>query len=375
MKKHLVLATGLALLSTSAFATKARMDAFRQDANRGSLFLEDTRNVFRNAANVNSMKNYVLTEWGVDGANDSATAPQAEGGVFREAGNFNYGLYLGSDINNGNSNRTGSDAAFVSNDNNLSLFVGGDMGMEWGLRLNYANNKNEGSIKKDQSAYGLGLGINMGDLAAWANLDLKDESKGASAAGDKWTADLGLNLGASYKVSGMTVFADYSKTGDEYAAVGAAFKPTHSATDIQVGAAKVYDHGASARTFASVVYTNNKTETKSAATTTSETSSVTLPVTLGFEADATSWLTLRGSVAQPIFLNSLETKSTGSVTTKVSNTNQANVAAGATLNFGKLKVDGSIGTTTAAAGRAAGGSAGLLTLDNLMSRVSVHYWF
>ena len=36
MKKHLMIATGLAVLSTSAFASKARMTALNQSASFGS---------------------------------------------------------------------------------------------------------------------------------------------------------------------------------------------------------------------------------------------------------------------------------------------------------------------------------------------------
>ena len=64
MKKHLMIATGLAVLSTSAFASKARMSALNQSATFGSFYLEDNRNAFRSSNSVNSMSNYIITEWG-----------------------------------------------------------------------------------------------------------------------------------------------------------------------------------------------------------------------------------------------------------------------------------------------------------------------
>ena len=64
MKKHLVVAAGLAVLSTGAFASKARMAALSQDASYGSFYLEDNRNAFRSSNSVNSMSNYMITEWG-----------------------------------------------------------------------------------------------------------------------------------------------------------------------------------------------------------------------------------------------------------------------------------------------------------------------
>ena len=93
MKKHIAIAAGLAVLSTSAFATKARMNALGQGDDRGSFYIQDSRNVFRNASDVNNMTNYVVTEWGTAAATeDSVTAPGAEGGFFRSAGQFNYCL-------------------------------------------------------------------------------------------------------------------------------------------------------------------------------------------------------------------------------------------------------------------------------------------
>ena len=90
------------------------------------------------------------------------------------------------------------------------------------------------------------------------------------------------------------------------------------------------------------------------------------PLTLGFEADATSWLVLRGSVSQNVLINKTETKGVS----KGTQANQTSVNAGATLNFGKLKVDGSIGN---AAGT--GNQTGVLKTDDLLTRVGVHYWF
>ena len=61
MKKHILIATGLALLSGAAHATKARMQALGQDQNLGSFYLGDTRNVFRNAADLNGTKDYIYS--------------------------------------------------------------------------------------------------------------------------------------------------------------------------------------------------------------------------------------------------------------------------------------------------------------------------
>ena len=71
MKKCLLIA-GLAVLSTSAYATTTRLQALGQDTTRGSFFIDDNYNVFRNAAYVNQYKNYMVTEWGQENGNQAA---------------------------------------------------------------------------------------------------------------------------------------------------------------------------------------------------------------------------------------------------------------------------------------------------------------
>ena len=71
MKKHIVVAAGLAVLSTGAFATVARMNALNQDAAQGSYYIDDERNVFRSAGAFSG--NYAYFEHGTStvGAGDA----------------------------------------------------------------------------------------------------------------------------------------------------------------------------------------------------------------------------------------------------------------------------------------------------------------
>ncbi|ATH09026.1 hypothetical protein BIY24_14045 [Halobacteriovorax marinus] len=367
MKKQVLIATGLAVLSTSAFASKARLEALGQNDDRGSFYVEDSRNIFRNAAKVNTFKNYITTEWGDAAATDSASTPQAEGGFFREMGSFNYGVYMGSDIDAQNSSRTN----YQVHDNGLDLFFGGDMGVQWGARVHYAsgNTENAGTFKKEHSNFGLGLGMMMGDIEGYANIILSDESKGGAAAADKFEAN-GLNLGVSYNLNGNKLFVDYDADGFDNTVSGA--KTEQSNTAITVGVGRIHEVSSTARLNMDLKFVSEKEETKTAASTT-EDKYTALPLTIGFEADATSWLTLRGSVSQNIIINNEETKTT--TTNKNTKANTTDVTAGATLNFGKLKVDGSIGTTSHARNAATQTENGTLALDNVLTRVGVTYWF
>ncbi|MBI2522182.1 MAG: hypothetical protein HYV97_17315 [Bdellovibrio sp.] len=386
MKKHLLLVVGLALLSTSAFATKARMESLGQDGANGSFYLSDTRNVFRNAAFVNTTKNYVVTEWGDASATDSTTTPEAEGGWYSEVGAFGYGVYLNNtqssqvthytSLTATSKNNTLNRAAYAGVGNKLDVFVGADMGFEWGVNLNISNFKDEGvnqAFEQKQSGLGVGFGVLMGDLDAYANLGLKDEAKGGAASGDKWEAKMGINVGTNYKWQGYTFFADYKKGGVEETASGT--KTENDATELNVGFARVMEIASSGRWFYDFRWYNNKSEEKITAGT-DEYKISDFPLTLGFEADATSWLTLRGSVSQSL-KNSAERNLAGSSpgatsnNKKIQDPNSATVAAGATLNFGKLKVDGTLQTN----GSNANNTVGHIRTDDLMGRVAVDYWF
>ena len=367
MKKHIVIAAGLAVLSTSAFATKARMDALGQNATQGSYFIQDSRNVFRNASAVNDMSNYVVTEWG--SSPSTATAPNAEGGFFRTAGNFAYGLYLGSDVSA--HTHTNDLAGALNESNRLTAFLGGDMGVKWGASFFYSSNKTEPTAaaqKQEHGAMGIGLGAQHGAFDAHFNMKLKDEAKGnGTVAAAKSEADL-MQIGAGYTWGSYKFYAEYTKGSDE-ANNGTAKTNDNEDTTLIVGVGHTQQVSASSRVFTNLQYENSNDKQKLPAPADKDKKSK-LPLTIGFETDATSWLALRGSIKQVVLVNS-EKNNAGKKTQK----NTTDVAAGATLNFGKLKVDGMIGTTASSRAAAAQAEEGVLALDNLMTKVAVHYWF
>lgn len=368
MKKTLVIAS-LAVLSTSAFASKARMEALGQG--QVSRYILDTRSVFLNPAMVNEQKNYIITEWGtsVAAGTDTAGAPRAEGGFFREMGTFTYGLYLGNDSSRMDH---GTGATYLRQSNALDLFLGGDMGVKWGARLHYANGKNEqgatAAANKKHNAFGLGLGAEMGDAEAYLNVDLADKATGnGTVASYQSKLKPSYTVGGSYKFAGWSFFAEYDMSKLE---VSEATNSTEKDSTILVGAGRVHEINPTARLITDLSLNMNTEETAAGKVKTN-----TLPATLGMEVDATSWLVLRGSVAQNIIFGE-EKNAAGKKRTLP---NSTTVNAGATLNFGKLKVDGMIGNSGASRANATVGGAtdkaGVLTTDNLLTRVAVSYWF
>lgn len=378
MKRNVLVIAGLAVLSTNAFASKARVEALNQDGVRGSEYISDSRNIFRNPAMLNSTSNYIVTEWGSAATTDGQTTPRPEGGFFREAGSFNYGLYLGNDMTV-NSRSTN----FLNQDNALDLFFAGDMGVQWGAKIHHASAKDEtGTFTKKNSAFGLGLGVASGAFDAYLDLALTDKSEGGAIAGDEFKAKPSFVLGGSYAWNSTTFFASFENNKAEEKISAVTYE--NKSSNITVGAGRVWDMNPTAKVFtdAKVVFGSDeqKFDTASNVTSNPKLKETTMPVTLGMEAEATSWLTLRGSVTQNVILNNEEIDSNGVATAggsakKRTKTNTTNVAAGATLNFGKLKVDGVIGNTDGARNGAIGTENGTLTTDNLMTRVAVSYWF
>ena len=154
MKNLILLAIGATLLSTSAFATKARLEALGEDQ-FGSQYVDDNRNMFLNAAEIHNHHDFLVFDAG-DTANstDTAASPKASGGYFAKNGDAIYGVYLGQDSNtaaqlrvapligalNAGTITAGEFATLsnqVTNNNTLDVFYGREAAMKWAVRLSY----------------------------------------------------------------------------------------------------------------------------------------------------------------------------------------------------------------------------------------------
>jgi hypothetical protein len=379
MKKHVIIATGAALLSTSAFATKARMTALGQDGDRGSQYIQDSRNTFRNAAHVNNMNNYVVTEWG-----NGASAQQYEGGFFRSTGSLAYGLYLGSDRHSGlgvyndiAANEFRPAQAAYRPGNQIDLFLGGDAGFQWGARLGYMGGEDKTgdtvnaityeNIKRN--AMNVGFGVLAGDLSAYLDLNIGDKTELTDPveANVEQKGKLGLNIGGAYSMQNLTFHADIKTRKAETTVVGNPVTRELKHTGITVGVAQTHEISSTAMVFVATDFTSAKWEDSNGPGSAAKYQENNLVVRFGFETDATSWLTWRGALSQSVFVASEKLSGTWNNNAlggkQAYNNESTNVTAGASLTFGKLVVDGSIG---------AGGN---LNLDQALANVAVSYWF
>ena len=344
MKRNLVLAL-VVLASTSVFATRARLDSLGENKD-GSFFIEDSRNIFLNAAHVNHIKDSVILEWGDNQNYDTAADSDAEGGFFRSHGKFTYGVYFGRqadtirDIRSVNSQVGGLTP--LANENNLDIYFGGDAGgIEWGAALSYSSSDKESTTigttnvtDADQTALALRLGAVMGATEAWANISLANDAElNNGGTVEEFDGKLGLQLGVSHGFGhGYRAWAQYRANGADHI-IGATTTESDF-SEITVGLGKTTALNDNANMFSSIQYTNQKLELGP----TNEQVSDALKAVVGLEADVKEWLTVRGSVSHILWGEEEPLTATTTNTTDES----TSVAGGATIKLADFSIDGSV---------------------------------
>ena len=411
MKKQLTVALGLAVLATPAFATKARLQALGEDS-YGSAYINDNRNIWLNAAQINNHKDLVTYELGGNVTTDSAETARGEGGVYKTMGNMVYGVHFGGASNSANAFRSAGGLVELDNtggnlsaegtaneENNIDVFVGGDAGVKWGANLGYAKTSAEDSLDSAESMR-TRLGIIAGDFQAYANINLINNAKGelltpATDGVSKFEGKLGYQVGAIQAWQGNTLFVDYRSFDMESTIGGFSATPEKGDLSVQQAEAGIgrverltdktnlflkasyfmrkteNDHGKNGGVYSTIAGALSTTACEASPAFCDKFDTQRIPVVIGLETEATSWLTLRASVAQVVWG---EDDLSG---TKSSVRNSTAVNAGATLKFGELSVDGVIGNSDAStvAGENTGSGNGTLRTDNLMTRVGMTYRF
>lgn len=340
MKKLLVLAA-LTMAAAPAMASKARLGALGNSSH-----LIDTQTVFVNPADVNYTGDFATLEFG--GVN------QAEGGFVRGATWGTLGAYLGHK----STNLTG-----VNEQNPLDLFYGADLGgMKWAVNLHYSNAKNEGATPvafadAKESSLGINLGVrtDMWNAYLRAMPTAKQEVNSTGATTAEYESH--YTLGGGTWIDSLYVYAEYFTSKDKAPATAI------ETNNYKVGVIdnKKVEGG---NFFYGIAYQASevKDSFKYSA----------LPLTMGIELDAASWLVLRASASQAILLQETEDKSVNP-SVKSQLLNDTTVAAGAGIKFGKLTLDGMISTTGGAT--PAAGSTGTIDANDTLSQVSLTYLF
>ncbi|WP_412473779.1 hypothetical protein [Halobacteriovorax sp. YZS-1-1] len=374
MKKVFLGAATLALLSTSAYATKARLLALGDEV-EDNYYTMDDRYIFTNASYVNNYGDMVVLEYGEEGVGSGSSTldtdgdPKPMGGFFKKMGKFTYGVYLGNESNVSTSLRiisstpTATANYLASADNQIDLFIAGQAGVNWGASFTYASSERnvvglDGSTNNemDDSAMAIRLGANKDNWEGYANISLQSESENKTT-GNKFDGTLGVQVGGSYTFNQDTkVYGTYKTFSWDQTRLTNEEEGEFSR--LEVGAGKEYkiDGG---MVFARTAFQMLNVEVD-AASGKASLDTINLPVVIGAEAKATDWLTLRGSVTQSIYSNADSKDLSNAILGGASNTlgaavmanyygsftngetsfeNTTRVAVGATLTYKTVNVD------------------------------------
>ena len=353
----LVLLVAVAMSATQAYASKSRVNALQ-----GAMTVaNDVEDLGEKPGRITTLPDSAVFEFGASSLSygsttTTANSPNSQGGVIRSFGNHKVGLYLGRQSANftyiarGSSNGLGAHFTATEDlylDNPLTLTYGTKMGdLGWGASLFYANSarKINATSKFSKSAQGLTLSAGDGVWEAFLVLSLggkvKDETTGTATAGDEAKGASAFKLGGQYSFGSSLVFLDYSTLGTQYA-VGSTGTVTSklSTTAYNLGVETMIK-GEGTHFFYGVKYAaaseSQSAETNAANGVKVETAS--LPVTIGVEADAASWLVLRGSLVQPVLIGNSTLKTSAASNTDSMLDNNS-VRFGSSLKFNKFAID------------------------------------
>lgn len=314
MNKLIVLAA-LALAGSPALASKARVTALNN-----SRQLSDVQYVFERPYLVNSIGELATMEWGTKGDN---VAPHAEFGFLKKHGEANYGLYLGKQ---GFLSEKAA-GAFLDEQNPINLVYGTKTGdISWGVNLSFSNGKDDATNKKSSSS-GLNLGATFGMWEVELGTALSGKSEEAAntveVKGD-------MKLGVGYIMDEMKqAYLTYRTNKVETNGVA------EEKTEMDLGFINTLVKNDDANFFYGIAYHSDKV--KDGAETTS------LPVWMGIEANATSWMVMRASLKQNVLINEV----------KAANGNKTDAdsiafAAGAGIKLNKGMLDVSFGNDSQA---------------------------
>lgn len=380
MKKTLLIAA-LSMMAAPAMASKARLTSLSSAAH-----LSDIQDVFTNASKLTASGDWATFETGsTPAANKTAsgTSPQAEGGFARSMGDAKYGFYLGHSsqfvtgtrLPNTHENTTNTPLVtqtHLIDENPLNLFYASKMGdMAWGIGMNYSNS-NKKTVSKKQSAMGINGGITMGNLYVGLDLGLSNSYKDDTAGSlVDFKGKTSYQIAGTYVMNDLTIAYGLGASGGKEDAVSTA---TYDISTSNYNLGVVKDHKADGVDFfygASYAVETYKDDGNNASATAlkSKYEQTTMPVIVGIEADAASWLVLRASVKQNVLLGSSKDSFNAAAADDADSiANNTTVSAGAGLKFGKIAVDGTLQATAAA-------TAGQVNGSSLLANASMTYMF
>ncbi len=310
------------------------------------LGLVDTQTIFAQPAYVTKLPKYATFEMGSSSVSGS---PRAEGGFLTEQDGAKWGAHLGHQSTYQNTFRG---TTFQHQDNPVDLLYGAG---NWGTSLSLSNSEDMTTDTKQTTVVVRGGMLLEGDQEVAVSVDaLGTAEKTTAAVTDKFKTKL-PTIEASYLkrmganvVSATIAYGDGEQTvsnvTSEMKLTGASIGFNHWLQENSLYAGLLLN-------YASLEVAGKARKVQS------------LPIVLGFEKEAATWLTLRGSVQQNFLLGSVKDDITPVKEKK--NLNDTTVAAGAGMKWGTFTIDALFAASTT----------GKINGNDFLTQGSLTYWF
>lgn len=395
MKKVLVLAA-LTMVSAQAFASKARLTSLQNAAH-----LTDVQLTFDQPWQTAINGELATVEFGATGG-----TPNAEGGFVRQWNDSYIGLYLGHqptalvstiDKLNFKVNTSGekfSASKLFALNNPFNVWYGSKAGdITWGANFFYLSSdvKSGGDVspktgttinvtKQKANVMGASVGATNGvwDASLIMGLAGKGQFTNGATAFDvngsanaiAANAEVELNsksnmtLLGGYKMDTMYYYGSYNM-GSAALSLNGTEAAKADASTMTLGLVNTHAKDG-VDFFYGVSYVMEQTKVKPTGGNETKIDTTKLPVIVGVEAEANSWVTLRGSITQSFPLLGSTKTDTGTGTAD-SNTlgESTTVSAGVGMKFNKFTLDGVLSS----------GTSGALKTDDIATNASLTYAF
>ena len=331
MKQLLVVA--IMLSTATSFAARSRMNALGNPRH----IQNDSATLHLNPAYLHNVADSVTLESGATQVGVvSSTASGAEATLVRTMGDAKFALNLGHDDANVAALRNEGNATFLQQ-NPLELTYGMKMGdMNVGAALVYSKyNDKKNSQKEDTTLLKVGTQTASWDVSV--SMSLADK---VTSGTDEYKAGSNINvMGGFWIDADLYAYGSIGMNGFKTSS-GGVDQEDYKSNEYEVGVIHTIKNDGSEFFYGVGL---NSTKTEDSLGNKDESSKMSLPVMVGIEANAASWLTLRGSVAQDVLISDSKTEdNTGTLTETAPGTNTTTFAAGAGLKFNKVSIDGSL---------------------------------
>lgn len=346
MNKKVLVAAAIALTSATSFATTARLTALGN-----AVQFIDIQNVFERPTDMHLLGDAMVFEFGAA----STVASSAQGGFVKTIGEGKLGFFLGY----GDATRVaGGTETFLGSENPFTVSYGMKTAdMPWAVSVTNSSSDVKTDEQK-QSKMALSGAVVIGDTTVNATLGLGDTATGTldGAAKDTDAKYTGTNMkvGAWHAMGDWNFYGQFASTGTKIENT-AAHNSEIANTDMKVGFVNSmkkegteFFYGAAYQ----ALNENNKT-------TSTKTDTTQMPVIIGLESDAASWLTLRGSITQNVLLGGTKTTQTNTIA------HDTTVAAGAGVKFNKASIDMTLSAATS----------GNVGTNNIGGKAALNYMF